>query len=137
MLALGDGLYVLGRLTESPPRPVPTSHIALASGLALGTFLFLGIVFFVANAADRSRALARCGRVEFRELGVFLTKAEEKAGVRWAEIAGFTDASSDFVQLLTTKRTFPAHLLTVPTPTEKDRVAVLELLDRHGLRRLE
>jgi hypothetical protein len=53
----------------------------------------------------------------------------------WTEIRGYRDDSSDWIELVPCSW-HPSRLL-VPTRSEGDRVAVLALLDRKGLHRLE
>ncbi len=57
------------------------------------------------------------------------------AVVSWVEIEGYRDGSADWVELVSARGR--GHRLLVPTFHETDRVAVLELLDRRGLHRLE
>jgi hypothetical protein len=64
---------------------------------------------------------------------VFLGPTE--ATVSWAQLGGYRDDSAEWIELVSTSRR--GHRLLVPTRSEEDRVAVLELLDRRGLRRLD
>ncbi len=96
----------------------------------------------------------RAGRVEFYDRGivfvkqrsrvsflrVFLTGSEPKLiedaiSLEWSELQGFRDDSSEHVALV--KKDGESSLLTVPTLNEKDRVAVLKLLDERGVPRVE
>jgi hypothetical protein len=59
----------------------------------------------------------------------------EYAEVHWRHIEAYRDGSAEWIELVSSARY--GRRLLVPTRSEKDRVAVLELLDRRGLRRLE
>ncbi len=103
--------------------------------ICLGSFV-LGVLsaFFLWR-----RSIARAGRVELAEGGFTFTRGWRRDWIALADLAGYRDGDVDFVELVRKKdvpisKDFPR--LTIPTPTEKDRVTVLAALDASGLRRL-
>jgi hypothetical protein len=57
--------------------------------------------------------------------------------VPWNEIVGYEDDSADFVQLYRKGERKAISTMTIPTPTEVDRVAALRLLDQQMIPRRE
>jgi hypothetical protein len=104
--------------------PVGAAAVALLLGLAL--------------RLSRRHFIARTGRAIFFEDRVVLAKS--RIGLRrpitveleWRELAGFRDGSIDYVELIP-RRPDVRAMLTVPTPSEEERTAVLALLDAHGV----
>ncbi|MEZ0227644.1 MAG: hypothetical protein ACAI25_03410 [Planctomycetota bacterium] len=131
----GGGALVLTATGEAPwlpllPRPLVGLGILLGStfGAVLTSFLVV------------RRSKARAGHVVFHERWIVFLRAAETTTVGFDEIQGFRDGDADFVELVrkpgvSASIAFPR--LTVPTPTEKDRVAVLAVLDARGIRRLD
>lgn len=77
------------------------------------------------------------GQVVFLESGILLTKQGLTAVLPWEELAAYADDASDYVLLLRKGTSHGSIHLTVPTPTDGDRAAVLGLLDRRGIPRAE
>ncbi len=106
---------------------------AMFRGMAIVSGIFLAFVHV-------HHWQACCGRVEFRDDGVHFTK-EDPFSVGWEEILGFRDESRWFVQLLRKSPRLAdlrvSRRLAIPTLTERDRKAVLDLLLDRGLRRVE
>jgi hypothetical protein len=57
------------------------------------------------------------------------------AKLGWDELAGYRDGSIDYVELIPRARRGRWPPLTIPTPTEELRTAVLRALDERGLAR--
>jgi hypothetical protein len=133
--ALGVALYVLAdpaRLKGVNPRA-----LSPVVGVVGSTLVLLLVALFATAVLGRKRAFSRAGRVEFKNLGIFFEKNGRRAALRWDHVAGFRDDSTEFVEIVS--RTWKAHswMFTVPTLTEKDRVAVLAWLDKKGVARIE
>jgi hypothetical protein len=127
--------------------------VIVAAGIAAGLQPIAGIqrfgcivwlgAFALAWAAAwfvSRRAEARAGRVELDEERILFVRGPYWGYVPWSDVAGYRDGDADFVELVRKDGTRPVEWsprLAVPTLTEKDRVAVLELLDRRGLNRIE
>jgi len=87
------------------------------------------------------------GSVAFYEARIVISKwtrkgflhlgrtVEHTDQILWSELKGFEDGRSDYVRLVVEKG--QSSFLTVPTIREEDRVAVLRVLDEHGIPRLE
>src|SRR5262249_48025830 len=100
--------------------------------LAGPTFVLLVI------AQDRIRARRR-GVAFFEEAVVFRERGFRDVSIAWDRLAGYRDGDAGFVRLIEKNRRLlqgPSHLL-VPTRRDADRTAVLALLDKKGLRRIE
>jgi hypothetical protein len=112
------------------------SGFAEASVVGLFFAFLAGVAVFVWKTET---ILARAGRVTFLDDQVVFEKPGVIVGVRWDEILAYDDGSADFVQVLMKERASSsrAAYLTIPTRAERDRVAVLELLDRRGVPRRE
>jgi hypothetical protein len=85
------------------------------------------------------RSSATLGRVELEDSTLDFFRDRMHVRLNAADLAGYRDGDDDFIELeLRGDASVPRSFrpLTIPTPTEKDRVAVLEALDRCGLRRL-
>jgi hypothetical protein len=91
----------------------------------------------------RTRTL---GRVTFFDKAIVLEKrdidsasprAESTFVVPWSDLRSFRDDHSDFVQLNAARPSGLAMALTIPTLTERDRTAVLDLLVQRGVPRDE
>ena len=133
--ALGVALYILAapaRLGGVNPRALSPVVRVFGSTLVL---LLLALV--ASTVLGRKRTFSRVGRVEFKNLGIFFEKNGRRAALRWEHVAGFRDDSTEFVEIVA--RTWKAHswMFTVPTLSERDRVAVLALLDQKGVSRKE
>jgi hypothetical protein len=77
----------------------------------------------------------RRGKVTFHdERIVFDEGSERSAAIPWFEVVAFDDASADYIVLVPRKRVTWLGL-SVPTPTERDRVAVLDLLVKRSIPR--
>ena len=87
--------------------------------------------------------LARSGLAQFSAEGVEIEKPRgydvppHRVRLRWQELRAYRDPSSDFVELLRPGDRIARRKLTVPTPNEETRTAVLHLLDGHGIPREE
>jgi hypothetical protein len=92
--------------------------------------------FTVALAALAQLLGRKRGRADFYERWIVLAR-EHQISVSWEQLAGYTDASADFVQLVSRGDRWPKRDLAIATATEEDRTAVLALLDAHGLERLD
>jgi hypothetical protein len=106
-----------------------TVHIAALGVIAVA--LFLG----------QRYVRRRVGFASFYEDRVVLVKnirgkALERAVVSFGELEGYRDDSAEFVQLIKKGERVPSAILGVPTSTEDERVKVLALLDRKGVRRI-
>ncbi|MEZ0231101.1 MAG: hypothetical protein ACAI25_20970 [Planctomycetota bacterium] len=87
------------------------------------------------------------GSVAFYEARIVISKkvpggclssgvvVEHTEQVLWNEVKGFKDDAAGYVTLVATCGS--ASFLTVPTPEEEDRVAVIALLDARGIPRIE
>jgi hypothetical protein len=129
---------------------------------AAGTLIFPAGVSRVGRVAARGLLLVpaalgaylgerllrpRAGSVAFYEVRIVISKqtregllhmgktVEHTEQILWSELRGFRDDRSDHVVLVVERGT--SSFLTVPTPREEDRVAVLKLLDDRGIKRLE
>ncbi len=102
--------------------------------LAFGTLAFFSFVALVGGTIlARRRTLD--GSVLFDERVIyFYGYGAENAVVPWSDIETYRDGCADWIELVSPAR---RRRLLVPTRSEKDRVAVLEHLDRRGLTRLE
>jgi hypothetical protein len=114
--------------------PGPGLVGALIAGLVIPTPILLRLV-------TRWEA-TRYGRVEFYDEGIVFLKCvtrHERTEVEWHDLAGFRDAAPDHVRLVRREKggRTPEFVLSVPTPNDKTRTAVLQLLDRRGLSRVE
>jgi hypothetical protein len=116
--------------------PLPWLREGGAALVCFGTFVLAVAVSF----GLWRRSVARSSRVVLDELGVEISRDLFHENFPWRDLAGYRDGDTDFVELVrpagVARRTrFPR--LTVPTLTEKDRVAVLAFLDARGIRRLD
>lgn len=104
-----------------------------------GAFLILawGIAACAPIVAIAAWAARRTGRIEFYENIVVWRRVGTNVFARWKQLRGFRDDSIDFVQLIRVNDAIADPTFAIPTPTEKDRTAVLDLLARKGLRREE
>jgi hypothetical protein len=127
---------VLAYLGQIPwmPSGAPVFLVVLHPAFWKLVLLPLGVVLAIVAARHIQ---ARAGQVVFFADRIELSKHEGAAVVHWSDLAGFRDGSSDFVQLLRRGERIASAQLTVPTPTEETRVAVLRLLDERGLHRVE
>jgi hypothetical protein len=117
------------------------AHVQLEIQIGL-VVLWLVALFFVAG-----RFGARYGHVGLRPEGivfksVFFRAVSEGRLVPWSELGAYRDDSIDYVELVmrngaTRTPRWIGKLITIPTPTETDRAAVLAELDRRGLVRLD
>jgi hypothetical protein len=139
-IGIGLGTFVAGSylVTEGP---------GMTSTTARGLPRILALVFgaFGGYLAERF-VRPYSGTVTFYEPRIVFSKQKPKGifdgsciehteQVLWSEVKGFKDASADYVTLVATCGS--ASFLTVPTPREEDRVAVLKLLDERGIPRLD
>jgi len=136
------GLFALSMLgTKVLPVAIWGSFAFPAMGLGrlapVGAFFlglpFLFLVFPGIWLAEflvfRRYVTARSGHVAFFKDRVSFSKEAGRADVAFSELACFSDDSSDYVQLLRKGDRWGKPVLAVPTPEEKERVAVLALLD--------
>ncbi len=128
VLLIGGGLALVqsGRIGT---RSLDSSLIIMVLGtLALVCVggIFWGMILTRRGTLDDT--------VVFEE-GRILFLGPTRAVVSWGELGGYRDRSSDWIELVSVSEYM--HRLLVPTRTEVDRVAVLELLDRRGLCRLD
>lgn len=149
-----SGLVVAAWLEWLPPRFALIdisdlrSFITVMVGTELGPSAVLGLM--ISFVALLNHVFARCGRVELHDDRVVLWKTS-RTNPRWAvvlrlaDLAGYDDGSADYLKLrpkgcLPTSTRFKTLLfpllLTIPTATEQDRVAVIDFLDRRGVLRL-
>ncbi|HZU95772.1 MAG TPA: hypothetical protein VFF73_03620 [Planctomycetota bacterium] len=103
--------------------------ILLPPGIFILALLLVG--FRVALRGRVSRVTLCTDEIVFER-----TLPEESTSVRRDEIVGYYDRSSDDIQIRLMRLTGLSAPLSIPTPTEPDRVMVLYALDRMGLRRL-
>jgi hypothetical protein len=116
----------------------------LSSSTPSKVFLEISCVAFAAQVAGPIvlalsatlwglRRFRRSGRVEFYEEKILTTHGFGWDTIGWNDLTGFRDDSSDLIELVLKngKRAF------VPTLDENSRVAVLAILERKGLARLE
>lgn len=95
-------------------------------------------VLFATRSLAKAFFLRRTGRAELGELGVVFTRRGfRRAKVAWSDLAAYCDASRAWVDLILRGESSPRASLSIPTRDEEARVAVLALLDGHGLRRVE
>jgi ATP-dependent Clp protease adapter protein ClpS len=129
-------LIVLAPIIALESNAVPWPHGRLSGLTIIFTTLLLALTPLVFLLAW---VLRRSGRVSFYENVIVLHKQEERTPavirIRWTQLRGFRDDSIDYVQLLRINETVADPAIAIPTPTEKDRTAVLDLLARKGLRR--
>jgi hypothetical protein len=112
--------------------PSPATRALIWTVVAGPVFVLLVI------AQDLIRARSR-GVVFFEEAVVFRERGFRDVAITWDRLAGYRDGNADFVRLIEKDRRLlqgPSHLF-VPTPTDADRTAVLAILDKKGLRRIE
>jgi hypothetical protein len=133
--ALGTGFLVFTTMTGGLPWTALGFSRGDATGLTLCIVLAtpLAAVFLAFLLWRHGRV--RSGRVELGEAGIVFRHASLKQELPWSEVVGFRDDSVDFVELFS--RRAGDVLLTVPTPTERDRVAVLDRLVARGVPRVE
>jgi hypothetical protein len=81
--------------------------------------------------------LARGGHVTLSPAGVLAKRRGFTSRAVWNDLVAFTDDSSATLGLIRRGKNAPDTRLAVPTPTERERVAALRILDAHGLRRAE
>ncbi len=106
--------------------------------------LVLVVCFFGGYVVERFLRGAQ-GSVAFYEARIVISKqatkglsgnlVEHTEQLLWSEVKGFRDDSADYVTLVATAG--EASFLKVPTLTEEDRVAVLQLLDSRGIPRVD
>lgn len=111
---------------------------------ALLVLVFCGSIVLATAVALAARhfGLSRTARVLFYEDRILVLRPGEDCDrgttIAWTDLAGYGDGSADYVRLRTTGALggLRSLRLSVPTPTEEERVAVLALLDRRGVPRL-
>lgn len=121
----------IGEIVLAENKVIPS----ILSSSAVGALMFvaaIGLSFFVWR-----RSIARAGRVVMGVSAIHFTRGRAERGRRMDLLLGLPRRGRGLVELIRAPvlRDFPR--LTIPTPSESDRVAVLEALDRHGLRRVE
>lgn len=109
-----------------------------AGGLGPYAFLFAPLAGLALWWAVMLPRLAASGEAVLGEQGV--TLRGDAGGlahsIAWSAVAGYRDGASSAVQLILEGGGGLAATVSIPTPTEADRVAVLALLDARGLGRL-
>lgn len=132
--ALGCGPVAVGAALRNAPQSLGPF---LAWSWSAPILLFAWIVGFLAVEGFLRRHIgARTGRVEFYAEFVLLQgRLILPEAYDWKDVRGFDDGSSDYVTLLLRRDARLPTDVDVPTPTEKDRVAVLDLLVRRGIPR--
>jgi hypothetical protein len=138
-------------LPHYPPWWGPHPGVSVAdyeklTNIQLGIHAAIGVLWVAALFFVPSRLGARFGHVCFRPVGLVFKSALFKADgavrvVPWSELRAYSDDSIDYVQLVMRNGAtrWPRWIgkpITIPTPTETDRAAVLAELDRRGLVRL-
>jgi hypothetical protein len=129
-------IWLKGGLNDpfTPRELIPTTTTrALIWTVLAGPSLVLLVVVM-----DRIRARRRSVAFFEHEV-VFVEHGFRDVAIAWDRLAGYRDGNASFVRLVEKDRRLlqgPSHLL-VPTRTEAERTAVLALLDRKGLRRIE
>lgn len=74
---------------------------------------------------------ARCGVVDFFPERVSFVKMGRRIDVSWNEVLGYSDSSPAFIQLLASRGiAWERWRLAIPTHTEEERVAVLNILSQ-------
>jgi hypothetical protein len=133
--------YLPSLSTLSGWRPHPAVEIFLRHGALL---LGGGAAWVTARIL-----MPTLGRVEFHEdvivfwkpatrswnSSVMSAAPDVRSTIRWKDVTGFRDDASDHVAVVC--RSGTSSFLTIPTPSEQDRVAVLDLLVKRGVPREE
>lgn len=114
------------------PWPTLVPNPLLAACLAAAAFVTLTLI------EARHAALTRAVHFHDDRIVFSFTPGRTSESVAWTELAGYRDGDARCVRLVERDGwlRFPPHLL-VPTRDDAERAAVLALLDRKGLRRLD
>lgn len=134
-LGLIGGITLGGTVLSAGPAALLSGHVPEGR-----LFLSIGVVGIVAGALCGVAALRRRGTVELSDAGVFDTERLRGLGpamMLWSEFRGYRDSESGHVVLLRQDRLRAPGGVPIPTRRERDRVAVLALLDRKGVPRVE
>jgi hypothetical protein len=97
--------------------------------------VFTPVLVVFGGIAVLARARRRRGLVAFYKSVIVVIREAEHI-IFWRQIRGYDDSAGDLVQLID-ERLLPSSDLAIPTPDEAARTAVLALLDRRGIKRLE
>lgn len=118
----------------APLELIPSTTTRALVWTVIGGPIFILLVI----AQDRIRARGRVVAF-FEDSVVFRERGFRDVSISWETLEGYRDGDARFIRLVEKSRRLlagPSHLL-VPTPTDVERTAVLALLDRKGLRRIE
>jgi hypothetical protein len=121
--AVVAGWAVRGALASSIPPEL----------LVLGSFAAI-IVATIAGGLVRS---SRNARVFFYADRILILWTKRVALLRYDDLAGYRDASADYVRLVRKRGIVRSADLAIPTPSERARVAVLSVLDGRGVPRID
>ena len=122
---LGSSSIVLTLAAERAGVSTPAGLYGTGLAVAIVTSFVVAWAFAL---IVRNRWNARSGYIEIDFNGFVI---DHTRSVPIASIESFRDDSADFVELLLAS----GSRVTIPTPTETDRVAVLAFLTVHGARR--
>jgi hypothetical protein len=101
--------------------------------LVLGSFVAIAVAT-IAGALVRS---SRNARVFFYADRILILWTKRVALLRYDDLAGYRDASADYVRLVRKRGLVRSADLAIPTPSERARVAVLSVLDGRGVPRID
>jgi hypothetical protein len=101
--------------------------------LFAGSFVAIPVGAF-AGALVRS---SRNARVFFYADRILILWKKRVALLRYDDLAGYRDASADYVRLVRKRGLVRSADLAIPTPSERARVAVLSVLDGRGVPRID
>jgi hypothetical protein len=107
--------------------PLTLVGLVVSSLAAFATFL---VLFRAGHSAAGEVALDTRGATFTKDPGSPL-----RVAVDWEEVLGYGDGAATHVTLVARGGDFGSYV-SIPTPTEADRVAVLAFLDARGMKRL-
>lgn len=111
---------------------------ALEGGPGLeGLALLLGLAGFATLVAIQRWAVARIGRAELFADRIVVKHRDRLVTIRLAEVDAFEDGAGDYVRLVLTGEAGTKGDVTVPTPSETGRAALIEALAAAGVPRLD
>lgn len=135
-LALASGAIVTSAvLVGRGVLPTPSIGVFPIVGVAVALALAIGVGSWLRQT--EGRVVFFDDRIEYG-VGFVAREGPRWRDFAWSEVVAFDDGSSDVVRLrLAPREPWMPRDFNVPTLSEADRVAVLALLDRKGVRREE
>lgn len=145
LVALAAAAAALGTIEAGSHGALPWVPVEPFRDALLHEGTIVLVTLLGAAALARAWWLPRLGRVAFFPERILFVKPGtsprwrrgEAESVAWTDVSGFRDGSTEYVQIVRKGDVVASAQLTIPTPSEVERTAVLELLAARGVARLD